>query len=223
MMRVLFVLICGALLSLPTASSAAAETVRVPRAKAPVVDGIISAGEWDRARVEKLKGGGEVLLQHDGEYLYVATRVTGTGIGSLCVPHGAKGVAVLHASAAIDAGLYEAAGTDWRVAKQFDFKVRDTGASPEAMKQRAAFLAEQGWFANTSRSGSAEREFQIAWKLGGARGLPLAVTYLTFPDEKLYVWPAGLDDASANPRLVAGYLSESARFDFAKWALVVGE
>jgi hypothetical protein len=222
-MRVRSALAWCVLLSLPAISFAAAGPVRVPLAKAPVVDGTIAPGEWDRARVEKLAGGGEVLLQHDGEYLYVAVRVKGNGIGSLCVPHGAKGVAVLHASAAIDAAWYEVNGTDWRPTKPFDFKVRDTGASPEAMKQRAAFLAEQGWFANTSQRGSSEREFQIAWKLGDARGLPLAVTYLTFPDEKLSVWPAGLDDASANPTLVAGYLPEPARFDLSKWALVTPE
>jgi hypothetical protein len=220
MRRLSTLILFAAFCSLP---AAAATTVRVPRAKAPVVDGTISPGEWDRARVEKLAGGGDVLLQHDGEYLYVAIRVTGTGIGSLCVPHGPKGVAVLHASAAIDAAVYEAAGQEWRPVRKFDFKVRDTGASPEAMRQRAAFLADQGWFANTSQQGSAEREYQIAWKLGDAKGLPLAVTYLTFPGEKLYKWPAGLDDASANPQLVMGYLPETLRFDFAKWALVVGE
>jgi hypothetical protein len=188
------------------------------------VDGTISPGEWDRARAEKLAGGGEVLLQHDGEYLYVAIRVAGTGIGSLCVPHGRDGVAVLHASAAIGSAVYGKTGVGWRSAKQFDFKVRDTSASPEAMEERAAFLAQEGWFANTSLRGSGEREYQIAWKLGGARGLPLAVTYLTFPDEKLHKWPTGLDDSSADPQLVKGYLPETVRhFDSAKWALVAPE
>lgn len=213
-----------ALLILPLEGIAnAAEPVRVPRAKTPIVDGVISATEWDRARVEKLAGGGDVLFQHDGEYLYVAIRVTGTGIGSLCVPHGPKGVAVLHASAAIDAAVYEQAGADWRPVRKFDFKVRDTSARPDAMRQRTAFLSEQNWFANTSQQGSGEREYQIAWKLGDAKGLPLAVTYMTFPGDKLYVWPAGLDDGCASTKLVTGFLPETLRFERTKWALVAPE
>jgi hypothetical protein len=164
----------------------------VPRAKAPIVDGTLAAGEWDKARVEKLTNGGELLLQHDGEYLYVGIRVPGTGIASLCVPGPSKRALVLHASAALATAEYEAGPRDWRLVRNFSFEIRDTGTSAEAMSKRAAFLAAEGWFANASGEGSREREFQISWKLGDRKGLPLTVAYMTFPDEKLYSWPASL-------------------------------
>ena len=201
-------------------AGAAPDGVRVPRAKAPIVDGTISPGEWDQARVETLANGGEVRLQHDGEFLYVGLRVPEGGVGSLCVPGGPKRILVLHASAALGTAAYEATDAGWRLTRKFVFELRDTGAGAEAMRQRAAFLAAEGWFSNTSPRGSREREYQIAWKLGDGRGLPLAVVYMTFPGERVHVWPAGLDDASASPEIVKGNLPETARFDAAKWAVV---
>jgi hypothetical protein len=205
---------------LTASAGAAPETTRVPRAKAPAVDGTLAPGEWDKARVEKLGNGGELLLQHDGDFLYVGLRVPEGGIGSLCVPADPARVLVLHASAALGTAGYERAGADWRLVRKFAFELRDTGASAEAMAQRAAFLAAEGWFANTSRQGAREREYQISWRRGDERGLPLAVVYMTFPGEKLYVWPAALADASVHPEIVKGNLPERARFEPPTWAIV---
>ncbi|KAA0226045.1 hypothetical protein EDS67_21005 [candidate division KSB1 bacterium] len=59
------------------AASAAANSqiekpaLRVPHANAAIIDGKLREEEWKSALKQTLVGGGELHLQHDGEFLYI--------------------------------------------------------------------------------------------------------------------------------------------------------
>jgi hypothetical protein len=65
-------------------SSRAEKPVSVPRAQAPVIDGRLNAAEWRGSAILK-RPEGEVLLRHDGKYLYIGVRGIKRGVPSVCV------------------------------------------------------------------------------------------------------------------------------------------
>ena len=61
-------------------------TIDVPRGNPPTLDGTLSSDEWSGAQKAELAGGGELLLVHDGSYLYLghlATKRAGYGRATL--------------------------------------------------------------------------------------------------------------------------------------------
>jgi hypothetical protein len=51
-------------------------TISVPRARAVVIDGTLEEAEWRGSAVVRRREG-EVLLRHDGKYLYIGVRRPG--------------------------------------------------------------------------------------------------------------------------------------------------
>jgi hypothetical protein len=196
--------------------------IEVPRtARPPAIDGQIKPGEWKAAVSVPLGTSGHAWLMHDETFLYVGLVGLKPGIGSICARAKSGGVRVLHASAALGTAAYELEKGKWRLTRPFTWTNRDSGKSKEAKEARAATLAREGWFANTSPTAMSEREYQIPVK--GHTEVPLVLSFATFtPEEqKLYYWPAALEDDCANLDLASGSTDGDYLFDVSQWGVVV--
>jgi hypothetical protein len=213
-----------AALSLSLAVSAADPLGRVvaPRVqKAPVIDGKVTPVEWKSAtHVALTEGGGEALLLHDGNYLYVGIIGFRPGIGSVCV-RGRSGIRVLHASAALGTAAFEPEEGKWRLTRPFTWTNRDTGTSAEAMADREKFLATSGWFANTSPTVLTMREFQIPAR--GQTEVPIVIGFYTYTKDlqKMNYWPSNIEDDCVDMELAGGFTDRDYTFDPSKWGVVV--
>jgi len=194
-------------------------TVSVPRGEPPVIDGRISAGEWEGASVETFANGGRlVFIYHDG-FLYLAIRA-GTGgmiAGNVLLARGDE-IVVLHASAALGTGIYRREADGWRLVQGFTWRCRDTGESQAAQDEREAFLREEGWVATNSYIGAPnELEYRIETT---GEALRLAVNYILASQPGVKIpWPDALEDGSVQP--TPGGLPERLEFSPEQWARIV--
>jgi len=198
-------------------------TLPAPKGTTPVVDGVRAEGEWDDAvRVEFL-GGGEMFLKHDDDYLYILIVSPRPGIASVCVER-KSGIAVLHASAALGTADYEGRFDKATVKRPFFFELRDTGMSLEAKKARKTFLAQELWFANTTKRGSEIREMQFDLDIAGEHGrIPMAVTWFMFDEGTVAYWPEDLSDDCLNLELIKGNNPSPLEFAPHRWPVVTIE
>jgi hypothetical protein len=207
-------------LSLSLAVSAADRVVAPRVSNPPIIDGKVSSSEWKGATHLALsENEGEALLLHDGNYLYVGIVGLKPGIGSVCVPVRTS-VAILHASAALGAAVFDLEEGKWKLTRGFTWTNRDTGQSAEAMADREKMIKTTGWFANTSRTAQATREYQISVR--GKREMPLVIGFHTFTPEqqKFSYWPATIEDGCADPDLASGHTDGVFTFDPSKWGVV---
>ena len=86
--------------------------VSVPRSRAVVIDGTMSSAEWRGSAIVR-RPEGDLLLRHDGRYLYVGVRTVRRGLPSLCVTRGST-VRVVHASYALGEVAYAKKGATMR-------------------------------------------------------------------------------------------------------------
>jgi len=167
-------------------------TIDVPRGDPPTLDGALLPHEWASAREATISETSELLLMHDGEYLYLGIRAGEVGVGSICVDQGDR-VKVLHSSMALGTAVYEQREDDWRVSSRFSWSCSDASDSPQAQAERTEHLETYHWLAsNMSMGNPGEMEFQIAMPEGELR---LAVTYLQASGgggEEIAWWPADL-------------------------------
>jgi hypothetical protein len=206
--------------ALPCAAFEFTTTFPVPRAQPPKIDGKLGEKEWAGALRVDLEGGGEMLLEQDGEYLYVAVRTEKPGIASVCVDRGTT-IAVLHASAALGTAEYRQEHTSWMRAKAFEWLVRDTSGSAASRRVRQQFLASDGWYANTASKPATVREFQISLSLATEKGrMPLAVAFLSNEDESVSYWPEDLSDDCRSADLILGKTPDTLEFVPARWPIV---
>ena len=92
----------------------------VPRSRAVVVDGTIEEAEWRGSAVVKRRDG-EMLLRHDGKYLYIGIRSTRRGFPSVCLSRGSS-VRVMHASFALGEVTYAKRNATWRLGAPFEWE-----------------------------------------------------------------------------------------------------
>jgi hypothetical protein len=198
----------------------AAPRVQVPRVPAsPKVDGVITSKEWKDAVRVPLGTGGHAMLQHNGNYLFVALVGRRAGIGSLCTMNKDE-VQILHASAALGTATFKRGGEKWTNTRPFTWTNRDTGESPEAMADRKNFLDAEGWFANAQPQGSVKREYQI--RIAGRREIPLALGFMGFirkGEFDLASWPEKVPDACGELDLASGDLEREYAFDPGTWGV----
>jgi hypothetical protein len=192
--------------------------VAAPMFDSPRVDGTLGIDEWAGAYRVQIGGDRELLLMHDGDYLYVGIRSPEIGLGSLCVDEGSQ-IAILHASAALGTALYEVEGGRWQPVQEFSWHCRSSSDSPYAQKEREEFLAEHGWLGtNVNLGAPGELEYQI--ELDGEK-VRLAVSYLAEKDwNEVIQWPADLDDDCGSLDLVQGNAPEGLRFLPQTWVTV---
>ncbi|MGH9382193.1 MAG: hypothetical protein ACRD2Z_16520 [Thermoanaerobaculia bacterium] len=174
-------------------------TLSAPRA--PTIDGVLTPGEWQMARVVPLAGGGELLVLPAGDSLFVAVHAESRGIAHLCVADGEE-IAVLHASAALGAARYAASESGWRLREGFTWELRDTlRVDPPTVGELNAFFATHGWVANPNGSGTPLREFRIECS---GEVLDLAAAHLDVASGKVSLAGATAADGCGDLNLVRG-------------------
>ena len=151
--------------------------VSVPRAAAVVIDGTLDEAEWRGSAVVK-RAEGEVLLRHDGKYLYVGVRTLRRGFPSVCLVRG-NTVRVIHASVALGEAVYERKDGVWRLDSPFAWESQGSVAGEAQDSQRARFLAERAWLGSMVPMGNPRHaEMQIALDQLDARDPRLSVAFL---------------------------------------------
>lgn len=193
-------------------------TISVPEGRPVVVDGTVSPGEWDGARVEVFSDGSELLLMYSEGYLYLGIRASTPEMiaGNVFIDRGDK-VAILHASAALGTALYQKGVQSWQQTQDFVWRCRATDSSGAAQAEREAFLHEERWVAANSRMGSPnELEYRIEVT---TETLRLAVNFLRALDPNVKIpWPIHLDDDCIEP--TPGGLPAQMRFSPDRWSTI---
>lgn len=189
-----------------------------PELTVPQLDGVISPGEWEGARVERFADGSELLLIQTAETLYLAIRADTPELiaGNVFIRQGGQ-VRIYHTSAALGTAIYQQEGDIWVQTKGFGWCCRDTTLNDALEEERTAFLAQEGWMGANSWIGTPnELEYQIAL---GEEDFHLAVNYLLVsnPDEKI-PFPADLTDDCILP--TPGYYPNEFQFSPESWMLV---
>ncbi len=198
----------------------------VPRSRAVVVDGTIEEAEWRGSAVVKRRDG-EMLLRHDGKYLYIGIRSTRRGFPSVCLSRGSS-VRVMHASFALGEVTYAKRNATWRLGAPFEWEPPARAVGSDRDPQRARFLAERGWLGSTVPMGNPRHaEMQIALDQLDPRDLRISVAYFledTGGGEEIAVWSRtgarSARDGCADERLVRGYAPERLTFRKNTWTRV---
>jgi len=192
------------------------DSIAVPSGNPPTIDGTLSPGEWEQARVETFADGHKLLLMRAGGYLYLGIRANTPGMiaGNVFIRHGDE-IAILHSSAALGTAIYQQDEDTWQQRQDFTWQCRKTGFSSSAQAERDRFLEQEGWIAANSRMGIPEElEYRINIKEDTLR-LAANIIRATNTSEKI-PWPATLDDDTILP--TPGGLPENLYFSPEAWA-----
>jgi hypothetical protein len=193
-------------------------SIEIPSAERPILDGIISPGEWSGAYQTKFSSGSELMLITADGYLFLGIHGKPDPVTSICLDRGRE-VAILHSSAALGTAIYKLGENTWNQVQGFTWSNRFTTNSPEAQSAREANLKKDGWAASTGRMGTPEDvEYQIAMPEGIIR---LAVSAIGAPDyEEVAIWPADAADDCRNIQLLQGPIPEIAQFSPEGWMIM---
>lgn len=190
----------------------------VPRGTPGTIDGIMSPGEWDNARIETFADGSELFFMHNEGYLYLAIRASSSEmiVGNVFLDQGDK-ISILHSSAALGTAQYERNVEGWQQAQNFAWRCRMTDDSDAALAERAAFLEEERWIAANALMGTPnELEYQIEMSNVALR---MAVNFIRSSNRNEKIpWPTELDDDVIKP--TPGGLPAEMFFSPEKWAIL---
>jgi hypothetical protein len=189
-------------------------SIEVPNVPAPIIDGSFSEGEWEGAMMIDLTNGGEMMVMHDGGYLYLGIRSRDMGFGSICTLDENR-VSILHSSAGLGTAIFERDGADWLRVQQFSYCCWASTRS-----QLDDFLQEEGWVASVGTKGAPdEMEYQIAMPDGA---LTLAVVYVDdFTFETALHWPLDLEDDCHGLALIPEDPPERLMFSPDTWVTIL--
>jgi hypothetical protein len=189
--------------------------IAVPHGKEALIDGSLSADEWESATQIDLADDNQLFLMHAGGYLFLGIRGMAEPVISICIDQ-ADQISILHSSAAIGTAVYRLGGGVWQQVRSFDWCCRDTTDRPQAQEERRAHLEDQGWIASNGRMGIPQQvEFQIS--LPGD-SLRLAFSSIGAPDyESVISWPGGLADGCSSPDMLKGPIPEETQFSLEDW------
>jgi len=179
----------------PTASPTAQISISVPQGIPPTIDGTLSSGEWESARVEKFLDGSKLLLMQTEGYLYLGIRANTPDmiVGNIFVDRGDE-IAVLHTSAALGTAIYQKDAPVWQQTQGFSWCCRSTNRVEAAQAELDVFLQQEKWVSINTRMGTPqELEYQIEMT---GETLRLAVTFmLASGTNQKFSWPNDLNDA----------------------------
>jgi hypothetical protein len=206
-------------------STQAGPAVRVPRAAPVVIDGRMDESEWEGSVLQRLAGGGELRLRHDGRSLFLGITSPRQSFVSVCVAR-TDSVRILHASAALGSVAYGHTADEWRTGDSaFVYGMRNPALTEPASRERADYLSRHGWVASTFRMGGGRvQELQIALdRHAGMQAVALALFVPQGDSGTVVSWPGTLapTDGCAEPRLVRGYVPPRLRFAPAGWARLI--
>ena len=193
-------------------------TISVPQGKPLAIDGTMSPGEWDSARVETFSDGSELFLMYSEGYLYLGIRANTPEmiVGNIFIARGDE-IAILHSSAALGTAVYQKGIDSWQQTREFVWCCRQTGNSEAAQAERDAFLEQDRWVAANSRIGSPnELEYQIEMT---HETLRLAAIFLRASNPNVKIpWPNDLDDDCIKP--TPGGMPAQLHFSPDTWATI---
>lgn len=159
--------IIGLLLILAGAVFASEEDVTalsIPAGAAPVLDGVLSEGEWDDALILPLSDSASLYVKHAEGFLYLGVK-TQTGsqvVGNITIARGDT-IEIHHASYALGPATYRLSDDVWRLENAFVWSCRTLGFSSAAILEREMFLEANGWLATVVRLGVTDQmEYQIS-------------------------------------------------------------
>ena len=127
----------------------------------PMIDGILSPGEWDQAVIENFEDGSEVYLLQSGEYLYLAIRAIPSQMiaGNVFLNEGDR-ITIHHTSAALGTAIYQEDNNTWRKIEDFNWCCRSRIETDT--EAREDFFDRDGWLGINSFLGNEnELEYQI--------------------------------------------------------------
>lgn len=198
--------------SRPAAPESKEPALRVPFASAPTVDGKQGDAEWNAALVADGPSG-RILLQHDGDRLYVAAITDVPQIVTLFFGSENE-TRVLHSSARLGEARYALKGGAWSLTRPFEYR-----------PPSAEFQASEKWIASTMGSGAKSiAEFAVDLSAFGlsapdaSKRARLAVSTLAMAASGGLRVPRGLADDTGNSQLLMGFTPSPLRFSPAKWA-----
>jgi len=198
-------------------SQTTAQPLQVPKANAVTIDGKVDKEEWKAALKQELIGGGELRLQHDGNFLYVGVHGISHGWCHVYVTDGDT-IFVHHASAALGTTTYLQKGESWQPQKKFVWELRERTFTPQAEAVRAAYLKSKGWLANNMNMGTPGIiEFKIARRFLKGEIVRLAVAFASDPAAPQY-WPQTLTDDCRKRELISGSSPADLKFNRESWA-----
>ncbi len=119
----------------------------------PIIDGVFDSGEWDDAEIVRAGTIEQFRIKHDGVNLYFAVNAGG---GDLLF-NTDTGIRVLHWSAQVGSAEYVKSDTSIQsLDRPFAFELWGLHEESPAVIQEAlaAYLAENGWAANTASMGN---------------------------------------------------------------------
>ena len=119
-------------------SSRNATSISVPRSGAVVIDGTLNEAEWRGSAVVR-RPEGDLLLRHDGKFLYVGLRTARRGLPSLCVTRGTT-VRVVNASYALGEVTYAKKGATLR--RQAEMRIALDQLDPRDPRISVAFSVD---------------------------------------------------------------------------------
>ncbi len=215
---VLASLVCVALAALLLQAT----TTTVPQGTAPVLDGVLSEGEWCDALSIRLNADECLFVKHADGYLYLGIQATGLALPTPLLVRGDE-LRALHASAALATAIYVRDGNVWNLTQRYVWQCRTLGFSEFALTERARFLEQQGWVGTMAYLGTPSQcEVQIAW---GDEPLTFLFLLLVGPEPLRFVsWPIPAAEAVQYEALVMGDTPAQIRCSPADWAtLVKGE
>ena len=97
----------------------------------PVIDGIISSGEWEDARADNFFDDSKVFLMQSEDYWYIGIRADTPDmiVVNIFIARGNE-IKILHASAALGTASYQRDEDAWLLTQEFSWSCRDTSDSP---------------------------------------------------------------------------------------------
>lgn len=204
-------------LVLGASAAAAQDAIAVPRRPAPTIDGTLADAEWRGAATRRASDGSEVLLLHDGRFLFLGVRAVKPGFVSACVIR-KDTVRVLHASAALGDVAYVPGDATWRVAAKFAWGMRARELNDDTRRRQRQYLDSAGWLGSTMQLSPTGKELQIPLALMQPGDERIAFGYYVANDGPVIAFPETLRDGCPDPRVVSGFLPETVSFRARDWA-----
>jgi len=192
-----------------------ASEIVVPAGNEAIIDGVLSADEWEAAIQIDLDDESQLFLMHAGGYLYLGMRGKPEPVTSICLDQ-TEQVSILHSSAAIGTAVYQIGDGVWELVREFEWCCRETTDSPQAQEALGTYLQDEGWVANNGRVGVLEEiEFQLAMP---DISLRLAVNSIGPPYYRSVLsWPNDLADDCGSLEMITGSIPEQAQFSLEEW------
>jgi hypothetical protein len=197
-------------------------TLLVPEGTVPTLDGTLSDDEWADAQGISLDDGTTLFLKHADGALFLGLSTRAMGVVSPCIVRG-DDVWVLHASAALGTAVYEERSGAWTRSQDFTWSCRRTGFDEAALREREAFLEQEGWLGTIGYLGI-PTDFEYRIDLLGEDSLAILFLFLgSGHPRRVLSWPVDLSGTSEYTALVTGPLPETMPFDIGAWARLVVE